>query len=330
MRTRPLALACLLALGAFAAVFARPASGQSSPTLLVVNKIESTLAFVDPATGQVTGRVLTGDGPHEVVTDGTRAYVTNYGAQTPGATLSVVDVAGRKEMRRVDLGPLQRPHGLVMAEGMVYFTAEINRVVARYDPAADRVDWVMGTGQTGTHMIAAHGGGATFFTTNIGSDSVSVLARGANPLAWTVSTIAVGKGPEAIDISPDGGEVWVAHSRDGGVSVVDAASRRVTRTLDLRTKRSNRLKFTPDGALVLITDLDGGELVVADARTRAEVKRIPLGRSPEGILVEPGGTRAYVAVTGDNVVAVVNLETLQVIGRIETGTGPDGMAWAVR
>ena len=330
MRTRPLALACLLALGAFAAVFARPAYGQSSPTLLVVNKIESTLAFVDPATGQVTGRVPTGDGPHEVVTDGTRAYVTNYGAQTPGATLSVVDVAGRKEMRRVDLGPLQRPHGLVMAEGMVYFTAEINRVVARYDPAADRVDWVMGTGQTGTHMIAAHGGGATFFTTNIGSDSVSVLARGANPLAWTVSTIAVGKGPEAIDISPDGGEVWVAHSRDGGVSVVDAASRRVTRTLDLRTKRSNRLKFTPDGALVLITDLDGGELVVADARTRAEVKRIPLGRSPEGILVEPGGTRAYVAVTGDNVVAVVNLETLQVIGRIETGTGPDGMAWAVR
>jgi len=330
MRTRPLALACLLALGAFAAVFARPAYGQSSPTLLVVNKIESTLAFVDPATGQVTGRVPTGDGPHEVVTDGTRAYVTNYGAQTPGATLSVVDVAGRKEMRRVDLGPLQRPHGLVMAEGMVYFTAEINRVVARYDPAADRVDWVMGTGQTGTHMIAAHGGGATFFTTNIGSDSVSVLARGANPLAWTVSTIAVGKGPEAIDISPDGGEAWVAHSRDGGVSVVDVASRRVTRTLDLRTKRSNRLKFTPDGALVLITDLDGGELVVADARTRAEVKRIPLGRSPEGILVEPGGTRAYVAVTGDNVVAVVNLETLQVIGRIETGTGPDGMAWAVR
>ena len=330
MRTRPLALACLLALGAFAAVFARPAYGQSSPTLLVVNKIESTLAFVDPATGQVTGRVPTGDGPHEVVTDGTRAYVTNYGAQTPGATLSVVDVAGRKEMRRVDLGPLQRPHGLVMAEGMVYFTAEINRVVARYDPAADRVDWVMGTGQTGTHMIAAHGGGATFFTTNIGSDSVSVLARGANPLAWTVSTIAVGKGPEAIDISPDGGEAWVAHSRDGGVSVVDVASRRVTRTFDLRTKRSNRLKFTPDGALVLITDLDGGELVVADARARAEVKRIPLGRSPEGILVEPGGTRAYVAVTGDNVVAVVNLETLQVIGRIETGTGPDGMAWAVR
>ena len=194
--------------------------------LLVVNEIENTLAFVDPATGQVTVKAQTGDGPHEVVTDGTRAYVANYGAQTPGATLSIIDVPGRRELRRVDLGPLRRPHGMVMAEGKVYFTAESNRVVARYDPEADRVDWVMGTGQTGTHMIAAHGGGATFFTTNIGSDTVSVIARGANPLAWTVSTIAVGKGPEAIAISPDGAELWVAHSRDGGVSVIDIAARK--------------------------------------------------------------------------------------------------------
>ena len=308
----------------------RPAAAQSSPTLLVLNKVDDTLAFVDPAAGKVLSTVPTGDGPHEVVTDAARAYVGNYGAQTPGSTLSVIDLASRKEVRRVDLGPLRRPHGMVVAEGMVYFTAEANRVVARYDPVADRVDWVMGTGQTGTHMIAAHGGGAVFFTTNIGSDTVSVVARGAGPLAWAVGTIAVGKGPEALDISPNGTELWVAHSRDGGVSVIDVASRTVVHTLDLRTKRSNRLKFTPDGALVLISDLDAGELVVVDARARVEVKRLPLGRSPEGILVEPGGARAYVAVTGDNVVAVVNLETLQVVGRIETGAGPDGMAWAGR
>ncbi len=308
----------------------RPAAAQTPQTLLVLNKVENTLAFVDVATRQVVARVPTGEGPHEVVSDGARAYVGNYGAQTPGSTLSVIDLASRKELRRVDLSPLRRPHGLVMAEGKLYITAETNRVVARYDPAADRLDWMIGTGQTGTHMIAADRGGATFFTTNIGSDTVSVLTRGANPLAWTVDTIAVGKGPEALDISPDGAELWVAHSRDGGVSVIDIAARTVVRTIDLRTKRSNRLKFTPGGALVLVSDLDGGELVVADARKRAEIKRIPLGRSPEGILVAPGGGLAYVAVTGDNHVAIVDLATLEVVGRIETGAGPDGMAWAGR
>jgi YVTN family beta-propeller protein len=35
----------------------------------------------------------------------------------------------------------------------------------------------------------------------------------------------------------------------------------------------------------------------------------------------------YVAVNGDNHVAVIDLKTWQVSNRIETGKGPDGMAW---
>jgi DNA-binding beta-propeller fold protein YncE len=89
-----------------------PAASQPPATLLVLNKVEATLAFVDPATGQVTGKVPTGEGPHEVISDGTRAYVGNYGTQTPGGTISVVDLAARKEVRRVALGPLRRPHGM--------------------------------------------------------------------------------------------------------------------------------------------------------------------------------------------------------------------------
>jgi len=135
------------------------------------------------------------------------------------------------------------------------------------------------------------------------------------------------QGPEGLDVSPDGSELWAAHSRDGGVSVIDLATKKVTHTIALGTKRSNRLKFTLDGGRVLISDLDAGELVVVDAKTRALAARLPLGRSPEGILMAPDGARAYVAVTGDNHVAVVDLRTLTVTAKIATGAGPDGMAW---
>jgi YVTN family beta-propeller protein len=47
----------------------------------------------------------------------------------------------------------------------------------------------------------------------------------------------------------------------------------------------------------------------------------------EGVLIPPDGGRAYVAVTGDNQIAVIDLKTLEVTGRIEPGKGPDGMAW---
>ena len=100
--------------------------------------------------------------------------------------------------------------------------------------------------------------------------------------------------------------------------------------MDVRTGRSNRLKFTPDGKLVLVSDLGNNALLVLDAASRKEVKRLNLGRQPEGILVVPDGSRAYVAAAGENAVAVLDLKTLEVTSRIPAGKGPDGMAWAVR
>jgi len=108
------------------------AIGQK-PVLVVLNKTDNDMVTVDPATMKVTGRVAVGDGPHEVVLseDGKTAYVANYGAQTPGSSLSVIDIETMKETRRVDLLPLMRPHGLQMIGGRIYFTAETNRAIAR-------------------------------------------------------------------------------------------------------------------------------------------------------------------------------------------------------
>ena len=57
------------------------------------------------------------------------------------------------------------------------------------------------------------------------------------------------------------------------------------------------------------------------------IAHIPVGKSPEGILVPPAGGLAYVAVTGDNFIAVVDLRSWRVVKKISTGVCPDGMAW---
>ncbi len=305
------------------------AAQTPSPALLVLNKEDRTLAIVDSSAGKVVGTVPVGEGPHEVTvsTDGKLAFVGNYGSREPGNTISVIDLAQRKELRRVDLGPLRRPHGMFFADGKVYFTAEINKLIGRYDPASNQIDWLLGTGQNTTHMVMVSKDLNTIFTANIGSDSITIIERGSSPLNWNETVIPVGKGPEGLDMSPDGKELWTAHSRDGGVSIIDVAAKRVTETFNAKTRRSNRLKFSPDGKLVLISDLEGGEVVALDRASRKEIKRIKLGRSPEGILMVPDGSRAYVAVNGDNYVAIIDLKTLETTGRISTGTGPDGMAW---
>ena len=312
------------------ATFALVATAVPGAELLVLNKEDAALVFIDPATSKILGRVSTGQGPHELVIsgDGKLAFASNYGSgDAPGNSISIIDVASRKEVRKLELGAFKRPHGLAFADGKLWFTAEVNRVIGRYDPATNQVDFVLGTGQVGTHMVLPNADVSKIFTANIGSDSITLFERGANPLAWNATVIGVGKGPEALDLSPDGRELWTAHSRDGSISIIDVAGKKVAQTLDIKTQRSNRLKFTPDGKRVLVSDLQGNELVVIDAATRKELKRIPMGKAPEGILIVPDGSRAFIAEAADNQIAVLDLNTLQITGRIAPGKGPDGMAW---
>lgn len=209
-RTLKFKLICLTVF----ALTALPTMSQSTkPVLVALNKAEASLSIIDPVTMKATGKVATGDGPHEVVlsADGKTAFVANYGgAQGPGNSLSVIDVTTAKELRRVDLTPLIRPHGLQMIGGKLYFTAETSRAIARYDPATNKVDWFMGSGQNGTHMIAGTPDQKKFYTANIGSDSVTAFEfQNVPPAAGQskITHIPVGKQPEAIDLSPDGKEV---------------------------------------------------------------------------------------------------------------------------
>lgn len=312
--------AAMLVLCATAQVFAAE--------LLVLNKSDATLSFVDPMNGKTLATIATGEGPHEIElsADGRQAFVSNYGAATPGNSLSVIDVRSRAETKRVDLGELRRPHGLSLHNGQLYLTAEVAKKVARFIPAAAKVDWEFDTGQQGTHMVLASRDGQRLFATNIGSDNVSLIEKQSSG-EWRQTLVAVGKGPEGFDVTSDNRFLWVAHSRDGGISIIDIAQRKVVHTVDIGTKRSNRLKFTRDGRYALISDLTAGELVVVDAGARTVTARIPLGVAPTGILVPPQGNEVFVAVSGGNRIAIVDVAALKAVRSIETGKSPDGMAW---
>lgn len=318
-------------LGALAAA-ASNLGAQAPPPgqLLVLLRDASALAIVDPSNGTVLGRVPTARDPHEVTAsaDGRLAFVAS-----PSDGISVIDIAARKEIRRVDPGPGSGPHDVLFRDGKVYFTIEGYKSIARYDPQADRIDWTLGIGQDGTHLLALSRDGSTLVMSNRGSNTVTIaegVADGPEQARLTVIPIP-GELPEAIDLSPDGREVWTATRRDGGVSIVDVASRRVVHDVDLGMKDANRLKFTPDGR-VLIIDGEAASLVVMDAASRKEIARISLGSEDTGdgaVLVAPDGSRAYLGLREADRVAVLDLKTLEITREFPMGdgAGPGCMYW---
>ncbi|HTS10676.1 MAG TPA: hypothetical protein VMH00_01030 [Candidatus Limnocylindrales bacterium] len=314
---------------------------QETPkeSLLALAKRDRTMAIVDPATLKVVAKVPCGPDPHEVIAsaDGKLAFVSNYGGGAYN-TISVIDLTAQKPLPAIDLGVLHGPHGLAFAGGKLYFTAETNKVIGTYDPATQKVDWILGTGQNRTHMVDVSKDLATIFTSNVSSGTMSIIQRvsvpagpgGGTRMDWTETVVPVGRGSEGFDVAPDGKEMWVANAGDGTISIVDVASRKVTQTLEANVKGANRLKFTHDGKRVLVASLGDGNVTVFDASSRELLKRIKVGRGAAGILMQPDGTRAFVAASPDNLIAVIDLKTLEIVGRIDVGNEPDGMAWATR
>ena len=334
-------------------------------TLLALSKKDHTLAIVDPATLKVIAKVPVGPDPHEVIasSDGRIAYVSIYGGGSLHE-LDVIDLPGQRPMAAVDTRPFFGPHGLDFSGGKLWFTAEGSKCVARYDPTTNSFDWAMGTGQDRTHMLFVTPDQKKVYTTNVASGTVSILTDtlmapggpppgsgappgggtppgnsmppggpppGARPHEdWRQTLIPVGRGSEGFDVSPDGRQLWTASAEDGMIYIIDLASKKVTEKIDAKVQGANRLKFTPDGKKVLITSLRNGDLIVFDAATHKESKKVNIGHGAAGILMSPDGSRAFLGCTADDYVAVIDLRTLTVIGHIDVGGGPDGLAWATR
>lgn len=319
------------------------ARAQPAPkrTLLALSKTGRTLAIVDPATLKIDATVPVGPAPHEVVAsaDGNTAYVSNFnGIGYP--MISVVDLVRQRALPPIDTGALQETHGLAFAGGELWFTAQGSKAVARYNPAARKIDWIMGTGQDFTHMLYVAPDEKHVYTANRGSGTVTIMDRfavpsrpdepgGASSFHWRATLIRVGRGDEGFDVSPDGKELWTANAQDHTLSVIDLVTRKVVDTIHVNIVSSNRLKFTPNGKYALVSDLHGPDLAVVDVATRKQIKQIPIGHGAAGILMDPVGHRAFIACTPDNYIVILDLKTFKVTGRLHLG-GPDGMAWAIR
>lgn len=329
-------------LGIAAAAAAHAAAGEPTPgTLVVANKAEATVSFVDLESGRVVATLPTGEGPHEVTAspDGRTVVVTNYGSRdAPGSTLTVLDVPGARVLRTIDVGVERRPHGVVYVDGRrALVTAEGARALLVVDVERGAVEAEIATGQEISHMVAATPDGRRAFVANIGSGTVTAIDVAARRI---LAQIRTGEGAEGIAVTPDGKEVWVTNRAADTVSVLDAASLAVAGAVPCGSFPI-RIAFAPDGRRALVTNARSGDVAVIDVAARRVTGRMSsaleggaaegkllvfAGSTPIGIVVSPDGARAFVAHARADAVAEFDLATGEVARTLRAGREPDGMA----
>lgn len=189
-------------------------------TLLVGNKGENTISFIDLATGRELGRSATGPMPHEIAVspDGRQTAVVAYG----GRTIDIFDVATRAKVRTIDLSPNEGPHGIVwLADGRIMATAERSRSLAIVDTGRGDAVGAIRTGEQGTHMVAVTPDRAFAFTANIAAGTVSAIDLASGRL---IRNFTVGGQPEGIALTPDGRTLWVGDLEGARVQAFDTAT----------------------------------------------------------------------------------------------------------
>lgn len=315
---RPLTLASWLLP---AALLASPVAAN---VLIVGNKGEDTVSFISLQSGKECARVSTGKAPHEIAIspDGRQAAVVAYG----GTSIDLFDVRKQSLLRRIELAPNAGPHGIAwISASKIAVTFDRSNSAALVDPRDGSFASVL-TGQRGSHMLAVSPDRKRAYVTNILSGTVTVidLARMAK-----LGDIATGGNPEAIAIARGGKELWVGDNSGPRVRVIDLATSTVVATLPT-DPIAIRLAMTPDGRTAIASNFQSGTLTLFDVRSRRPVRAIALSGTARAmqvtLAISSDSRTAYVAETGRDQIAEVDLRSGKVLRRIPTGKGGDGLA----
>jgi YVTN family beta-propeller protein len=194
---------------------------------------------------------------------------------------------------------------------------------------------VPNTGTSDTNYGSSEEGVAiykdTLYFADTGSDSVAVINAAdlnvdnySNP-AETI--INVGVNPQALAVTPNGQQVWVADTGPqtgqptlGGISVVSAATDKVTSTISLPWADPRKIAFSPSGATAYVTTAGG--LVVINTATQKVEAFVPGLGNPEDVAVSPDGKTVYVTNTVQGLVDVISAATNKVTCAIRVGQLP--------
>lgn len=319
----------------------RPDIPPRAGLLVVANQQGASATILDAATLKTVATVPVGQGPHEVAvsTDGRWAVVTNYGTQTAGNTLSVIDLSAESPavVRTIDLGQYQRPHGVafVQAGAKMLVTSETAQRLLLVDFVSGRIDTAMATNGRGSHMVTIQRDGRRAWTGNIADGTVTefdVDTRTAK------RTFAVAPEDEAIAATPGGVQVWVGSNSGKTVTVVNGADAKILATLS-GFGRPYRVGISRTGRVALVSDPATNRVWIYDVSTRRELAQIDLAgqtgigspaaqAGPEGITFDPIADFAYVTLHGTNQVVAIDLRSRKVAGFGAVGAGPDGIAYS--
>jgi hypothetical protein len=308
-----------------------------APTLLVANRSSHDVAFLDLASGEISRRVATGEGPHLLSNlDDGRVLATGFvefpephagpvNRRPPferklNSRITLIDVDRGSVMLEAHLDDCIRPHASWIVGDRGFVTCQDERAVLEVDLQSGKAVQRYDTRQEGTHVLSFEPRSRTLAASNTDSGSVTLI----NIDTGDTRVVELAAGSEGI-VEIDG-LLWIGNAGEGSISVVDPVTAKVVAHTEPLCRFPIALSPGHGGQL-LVGCFGSAELIAIDRSTYRLTKRYPLDGQPLNLVVHPDRPIAYASLPRQNAVAEIDLETGSVVRRIPAGIEPDGLRW---
>lgn len=214
----------------------------------------------------------------------------------------------------------------------------------------------------GAHTVMVDRKRNLVYVTNRGANTLSILDGKTNA---KLADIPVGVAPHGLDLDTSGRRAYVSNTGSNDVTIVDTKNRTVIKTIPAGMgpwgvvwDKRNKLLYTSntdEGTISRIDPKTGETLTKITVGGRpwniklsrklnriyasnealgtlsviqgdAVIAQIPVGAGPHGVIVDDRTRQAFVAATGANQVAIVDLTTNAVHQTVKVDQGPTALA----
>jgi YVTN family beta-propeller protein len=184
--------------------------------------------------------------------------------------------------------------------------------------------------------------GARLYVTNERSGDLSVIDLETQRV---VATVALGKRPRGVRVSPDGALLYVALSGSpisppgtdestlpppdrsaDGIGVVDLRTLQLVTVIPVGTD-PEQLAVSKDGERLFVANEDAATVSVVAAADGRRLATVPVGGEPEGVDLSPDGSVVYATSEEDSEVFVIAVASGELVARFPVPPRPRSTAF---
>lgn len=223
---------------------------------------------------------------------------------------SIIQTGNRKVVRRVTV-PGAVHHTEITPDGRyAVMTHPNDDAISVIDLAAFNVVRIVPTGLSPNYAVAGKDG-KSVYVSNSGNNTISEVDTGN----WYVRrNILVGDRPEHLALSRDGKALYVNNVDDGTVSVISLDKSEVVNTYPIGGE-IHGIDLSDDGKTLFVAGQENNKLVAVDLDS-GKTRSVPLAPAPYHLTAVRGTGKLYVSSAEENIIWVVDQETLTIRSKI--------------